>query len=268
MGALFNGPPRDIFRGFSIPPIHDVSETASMLAETVRSFSRFGDGEFKLMTETGVDHSFQRGSEELSRRLREIVGSDEASVEIGVNRIYYYSDGFDHPYIENFIFRRGYGSLMTGRRYPDLLTRGHYYDSVFSIPFHHYALPRDFFEGYYAGAKRIWEGRVVWLVTGDVEIAGYAFNIFSESARDVKVVGISKTDAFEYHGRILKHLKGLGISKKNDIVLLVCGIEGTVLAYDLAELGYRAIDAGHIAKEYDMFRRGVVPYSRADKGFF
>jgi len=268
MAVVFNGGVRDIFRRCPIPPIYDIEKTVDMLIETDKSFSRFGDGEFKLMTERGVDHNFQKSNPKLTERLIEIIGSKEDSVEVGINRIYFYQDGFGHPHIENFIYNRGYGRLMVEKRYFDFLKRDHYYDSVFSIPFHHYRLPKAFFDGYFNNVKKIWEDRNVWLVTGDVEIMKYDFNIFFESAKSIKTVGLSKIDAFDYHDRILRYLNTLGISKKNDIVILVCGLEATVLAYDLAELGYRAIDAGHIAKEYNNYRKGIVPYSKFDKGFF
>ena len=268
MDVVFNGEVRDIFKSCPIPLIYDIEKTVGMLVETDKSFSRFGDGEFKLMTERGVDHNFQKSNPKLTERLLEIIGSNEKSIEVGINRIYFYKDGFELPYIEDFIYNKGYGRLMVEKRYFDFLRRDYYYDSVFSIPFHHYRLPKTFFDGYFNNVKKIWKGRNVWLVTGDVEIMKYDFNIFSEFAKSVKAVGLSKVDAFDYHNRILRYIKTLGISKKNDIVVLVCGFEATVLAYDLAELGYRAIDAGHIAKEYNNYRKGIVPYSIADRHFF
>ena len=266
--AVFEGKVRDIFNGCTVPRIYDICKTVNMLVETKSSFSRFGDGEFKLMTESGVDHCFQRGSQKLAERLSEIISSKEEGVEIGVNRIYFYNDGFDHPHISDFIYGKGYGRLMCQHRYLDFLTRDHYYDSVFSIPTHHYVLGRGFFDLYFGCVKEIWKGRNVVLVTGDVEIMKYDFNIFSETAKSVRVVELSKVDAFDYHGRIMKYISSLGLSKKDDILLLVCGLEATVLAYDLAERGYRAIDAGHLAKEYDRYKRGIVPYSKADGDFF
>lgn len=269
MGVVFNGGVRDIFRGQIVPPIYDICKTVDMLVETDSSFSRFGDGEFKLMTENGIDHSFQRSNPKLTERLKEIISSNEKSLEIGVNRIYFYYDGFDHPHISDFIYGKGYGRLMCQHRYLDFLSsRDHYYDSVFSIPTHHYVLGKDFFDSYFEKVKNIWKGRNIVLVTGDTEIMDYDFNIFSESAKSVRLVELSKVDAFEYHGRIMKYISSLGLSKKNDILLLVCGLEATVLAYDLAEKGYRAIDAGHIAKEYHNYMHRIIPYSRIDRNFF
>lgn len=264
----FNGRIRDVFADCGIPPIYDIVKTVEMLVSTENSFSRFGDGEFKMMTEPNIDHCFQKSNSKLPNRLREIIKSDEDGIEIGVNRIYFYQDGIGHPFIENFIYGKRYWRLIYSKRYFDFLTRRHYYDSVFSIPVHHYKLPNAFFDSYFDEVKKIWKGRNVYLVTGDSDIAKYDHNIFLESSKSVRFVEISPVNAFDYHERIIRYIKGLGISKKDDILLLVCGLEATVLAYDLAEIGYRAIDVGHIAKEYNNYRRGIIPYSKMDNKFF
>lgn len=269
MGVVFEGEVRDIFRGGEIPPIYDICKTVDMLASTDCSFSRFGDGEFTLMMERDEDITFQKGSQKLADRLKEVITSNEKDVEIGINRIYFYNDGFDHPYITNFIYKKGYGKRLCQQKYIDVISkRDHYYDSVISIPTHHYALGRDFFDSYFEKVKSIWKDRNIVLVTGDIEIMKYDFNIFAESAKNVRIVELSKTDAFDYHGRIVRYINSLGLSKKNDILLLVCGLEATILAYDLAEMGYRALDIGHIAKEYNNYRHNIMPYSRDDNDFF
>mgnify|MGYP000559128844 CR=1 FL=1 len=44
---------------------------------------------------------------------------------------------------------------------------------------------------------------------------------------------------------------------KNKLILLSFGITATVLAYELAKLGYQAIDLGHLDIEYEWFRMGA-----------
>ena len=265
----FDGQKRPYFKNVDIPPIYDVVKTVDMLIETEKSFSRFGDGEFKLMTEPDKNHAFQRNSKELVDKLKEIITSNNDLVEVGINRIYYYKDGCELPYIEDFLYNKKYADLMVSKRYCEYLKRDHYYDSVFSIPYHHYGLDKGFFDSYFAKVEKIWEGRNVYLITGDTEIMGYDFNIFTESAKKVSLVEISKKDSFEYSDRIKRYVNGLGVSKKDDLLLFICGLAGTTLSYDMAiEDGYRCIDVGHIAKEYYAYKHGVIPYSNADTDFF
>ena len=42
---------------------------------------------------------------------------------------------------------------------------------------------------------------------------------------------------------------------KDKLVLLSYGMVATVLAYDLAKLGYWAVDIGHLDLEYEWFKR-------------
>ena len=44
---------------------------------------------------------------------------------------------------------------------------------------------------------------------------------------------------------------------KNALVLSALGMTATVLCYDLAKLGYWAIDIGHVDIEYSWFRMGA-----------
>ena len=48
---------------------------------------------------------------------------------------------------------------------------------------------------------------------------------------------------------------------KDKLVLLSYGMCATVLAYDLAKLGYWAIDLGHLDIEYEWMRMGVTENS-------
>ena len=58
------------------PFIHDIHETVDKLLSGKQSFVRYGDGEFRLMTEN-VDHVFQMHNSSLSERLKEILVSKD-----------------------------------------------------------------------------------------------------------------------------------------------------------------------------------------------
>ena len=44
---------------------------------------------------------------------------------------------------------------------------------------------------------------------------------------------------------------------RNKLILVALGQTATVLSYDLAKLGYWAIDIGHVDIEYEWFLRGA-----------
>ena len=263
MEIRFDGGVRDIFLHCKVPEIYDIRQTVEMLSDTGKSFSRFGDGEFKIMTERNVDHVFQKRNAELSERLVQIISSQCDSVEVGINRIYFYKDGFEHPYIENFIYGRGYGSMILNNGYIGYFKREHYYDSIFSIPYHHYVLPNEFFDDYFESVKNIWKGKRILLVTGDVEMMEYRHSIF-DSAKSIELLEISRKNAF---GAISKRLPKM--KSRDYVVLFACGLAATVLSYDIGLDGrFQAIDIGHLPKEYEFYKNGLKPYSNIDKDFF
>ena len=47
-------------------------------------------------------------------------------------------------------------------------------------------------------------------------------------------------------------------SDKKDLILLSLGMTATVLAFDLSQLGYQAIDLGHLDVEYEWFRQNAI----------
>lgn len=265
-----NGNVRDIFKNFHIPLIYNFCDTVDMLVDTGKSFSRFGDGEFKVMTNPNIDHNFQMNSEILRRRLKEILISNDDNVEIGVNRIYFYKDGNEHPKIEEFIYKKNYGKMIIKDGYLSFMKRDHYYDSTFTIPCHHYIMPKDFFESYFEKIKSIWSGKNVILATGDTEILKYKYNIFSEKSKSLRLIELSKKHAFEYQKRIMRAVKQMipSDSKSDYVVLFGCGIAATVFSYDFGKEGIcQSIDIGHLAKEYNNFKNGTVPWSNNESFF-
>ena len=72
-------------------------------------------------------------------------------------------------------------------------------------------------------------------------------------------------DAFNVYDEIFKKARTID---KNRLVCIILGPTATVLAYDLAQLGYRALDLGHIVKSYDLYcknnkRVDLTPEERA-----
>lgn len=261
---------REFFKNFKIPKIYNICDTVDMLVDTGKSFSRFGDGELKIMTNPNIDHNFQMNSEKLRSRLKEIIVSTDDGVEIGINRIYFFKDGNEHEKIEEFLYKKGYGNTIIKDGYANFLKREHYYDSAFTIPCHHYNMPKEFFEEYFNNIKKIWNEKNIILVTGDSEIFNYKFNIFKEFSKSIQFVNIAKKHAFEYQKRILYSVrKMIPYDRKSDyVVLFGCGIAATVFSYDFGREGIcQSIDIGHLAKEYNNFKLGVIPWSKEDLFF-
>ena len=55
---------------------------------------------------------------------------------------------------------------------------------------------------------------------------------------------------------------------KNNLVIVILGPTAKVLAYDLHLLGYRVLDLGHIAKDYDLVMQNMQRTEKSIVNFF
>ncbi|GAA1919495.1 SP_1767 family glycosyltransferase [Microbacterium aoyamense] len=228
------------------PSIMGLDETLDALAEG-QSIARLGVGE--LMTMEGRFDEFQVPSSDLSRRLREVLTSDEPGMLVGIpslayelnplltktQRRIYFSNG---PWIRTLLGH----SLRPGKVYaPIEITLTHtlfegWYDR------------RDYFEK----IRRVWAGTDIVLVHGDGIFDGLTHDIF-DNATSVEHLIAPREDAFGEYDDILRRVLE---TSKDKLIIVILGPTATVLAYDLHRAGYRALDLGHIAKAYDWWLEG------------
>ena len=233
---------------FDPPWIATVSQTLDDLIAG-KSISRFGDGELELME--GRSIVFQKSSTELSRRLREVLSSDEAGLLVGLPGLAYALD----PSVTD-VQREFYRSeapwiraTLDGR-----LHRGKSYAAA-EVTLAHTIFRAEFDrDSYFERCRRIWEDERVVLIHGDGAFDGFSHDIF-DNAASVDHIAAPKRDAYESYGEIL----GEALRAPHDSLMIAAlGPTATVLAYDLHRAGYRALDLGHIAKSYEWWRNGEV----------
>ena len=233
------------------PVIKDIDETLRTLAFSVPPLSicRFGDGELNMIR--GKHAPFQKSSLELRRRLIEVLRSSHADIMVGIPRIAFKIDDDITP--ENSLFW-----LKKGKRFRKVLLsfinpRQTYYAAEVSLAYSYH--DNDDFESYFASFRHIWEDKDVVLITGRTVFDKITYNIF-DNARSVEYLYGPSRNAFEEYDDILS--RALQIDKSK-LILTILGPTATILAYDLALKGYRALDLGHIAKSYDMYKKGIRP---------
>ena len=110
------------------------------------------------------------------------------------------------------------------------------------------------FHRYFEKIKDIWRNKDIVIVCGDGVFNNIENNIF-DCASSIEYVYCPTTNAFAKYDEILSRLKQLDKSK---LQILILGPTATVLAYDLHNLGYRVLDFGHIAKDYDAYCKKMV----------
>ena len=107
---------------------------------------------------------------------------------------------------------------------------------------------------YFEKMKKIWAGRDVVICEGEEKRFG-VFNDLLDSAKSISRVICPACSAFDKYDEILSVFDDIST---DILVLAALGPTATVLAYDLYNKGYQAIDIGQLDLDYKWFLRKAV----------
>lgn len=237
--------------------IFNCEDSIRYILETRCSVSRYGDGELSMIfnqydTRERKSH-FQRYDRDLAKRLEEILTNVE-------------DDRINHKIgLPGCILNPSY---MTGRarrcweRYavinfklldPFIDKNTEFLDACFTRFYIEHKNKSQAIT-LVNSMKEIWRGRNIIIVEGEKTRLGVGNDLFSE-ALSIKRILCPSTNAWSKCEDILDLIKTLIPSGNDCVLLLALGMTATVLAYDLAKLGYQAIDIGHVDIEYEWMLR-------------
>lgn len=229
------------------PRILSPEETIAQLLESKASFCRFGDGEFCLMA--GESIPFQKADAQLRRRLHEVFRSNIEEIFIGIPYCYYSSARNMRELPKNFV--RSWVAKNRDRITSKTSSTKQYYDTGCTQL---YALFENYdFDDYFQKIKDLWRGKDIAIICGETVFNSIQTNVFG-CAKTIEYQYAPSRDAFDFYDQIFEKAKTLDSQK---LIIIILGPTATVLAYDMARLGYRALDLGHVAKDYDYFTKRV-----------
>lgn len=235
------------------PRINSILTTLNGLIQSNASICRFGDGEYRWILNTRLHSPFQSFNEEMSDRLLSILQSRCDGIMIAISDIFGSLSGFLPSEID--YYRELLNTENMRERLMRCLDMNRVYENAFiSRPYWLYSKNKDRdFLTIFMLWKELWKNRDVLIVEGEYVRAGIGNDLFS-GCRSVKRILCPYKNAFEFYGEILDTT--VSTAKKGiDMVLLSLGPTATIMAYDLAKKGIRAIDIGQIDLEYEWFLR-------------
>ncbi|WP_157814022.1 MULTISPECIES: GT-D fold domain-containing glycosyltransferase [unclassified Microbacterium] len=226
------------------PVTMTVDQTLDALIEG-KSIARFGAGD--LSTMDGWFEMFQTPGVELTRRLREVLVSDESDLLVAIPSFAYELSPELLEGMRDYFLRWAphlrrilNPYLRTSKRYAATeVSLGH---STFGPGFDRRA--------YFERCRQIWDGAPVVLIHGEGIFDGFTHDIF-DNAASVDHILAPRQNAFDEYDDILRRAS---LAPKECLMIAILGPTATVLAYDLHRAGYRALDLGHIAKSYEWWR--------------
>lgn len=213
------------------------------------SISRFGDGEFDIMSDVSI--GFQSSNALIKKNLYDIVENiGEMKLLLCIPRYISDCSGLSRKAEEFWkmyfaanripkVFKRSrvYGNTNFTRFYMDFMDKN---DTIMSFKIEN--------------IRKIWLDKDVILVEGEKSRNGVGNGLFN-NAHSIKRIICPSINAYDKKDLILKSIENNAIKNSNSIILLTLGPTATVLSYELCKMGYQAIDLGHLDIEYEWFLR-------------
>ena len=229
------------------PVVMDVETTLKKMIEEGCSVCRFGDGEMKHIC--GGETWFQSRHPQLQQRLKAILRNHQDGLLVCVPSIFGDLSKYrerDRSYWRSHIIR----TRNLWSQYMDCTKI--YYDAFISrcyMPYQDKAKAAQFFSLW----KQLWNGRDLLILEGEKTRLGVGNDLF-HNARSIQRILCPNTEAFTFYERLLATALEFD---KSMLVLIALGPTATILAADLSQHGYQAIDTGHLDIEYEWFLQGA-----------
>lgn len=227
------------------PIIKDTKETIDYIINNKASIVRYGDGELGFVRKNNYKLDFQRPSNQLSYRLKEILKSSDKRILICL-------PPFKSEYNNSKNICCGYSFweiywFQYFNKLKQYFNNKVYYNAFISRL-------DVFVENDVNKIKKIWKDREVVFVYG--KNGRFDKNcILFDNIKNSKEIRIPAIDAFDEYDEILNNCLKM---KEDSLFIIAAGPTATVLAYDLAKKGYQALDLGHLPNSYDQYLGNIT----------
>lgn len=232
------------------PDIMTLDETMNCILNQKVSISRFGDGEYKWML--GIpQHSFQESNTSMQKDLIRVFHSSSSRLLLCTSDYFgslsSYKPLVRHSWSRLMLFQRKkiqalspasyrFGNLNITRFYMDYKDCSH--------------VPRIIQKW-----KKVWDNKNLLIAEGIYTRLGMGNDLF-HNAKSIRRILCPAQNAYGKYHEILHAI--IENAHPDDLILLALGPTATILAADLSEKGYWAIDIGHIDIEYEWYLKGAT----------
>ncbi|MDK2810943.1 MAG: hypothetical protein PWR27_1652 [Petroclostridium sp.] len=223
---------------------YSYDETFNMLINEKKSLCRFGDGEISWIYRDSKGHFGQENSELLSEMLKQSLLSSDYRVLIGIPNFF----GDMKGYSEKRNKARKVHLAKYGIRWMNLVDENKtYVDALISRV---YLGRHDLdYKATFDSWKQVWDKRNIVIIEGSETRFGIG-NDLLKNAKSISRIIAPAENAFARYNQILN----FALNYDKDVLFLIAlGPTATVLAYELSQYNYQAIDVGHLDIEYEWY---------------
>ena len=235
-------------------------ETVKLLMDNPKSYVRFGEGEIFLMQ--GIDQPFQRYNERLAKQLINILEDYHENLYVGVCSDYFHSYNSLHD--ESRKYYRLNGTDLRRFLVKHCNKDNIYIDACFTMAYFHEGDDFDF-EGHYESMLGLFENKKILLVSGEGVFEKLEFDVF-QRADDKRIIHAPSKNAYDVYDELKNKI--ISEVKQDELVCMILGMAGKALTRELSDMGYMVWDSGHMAKDYDAYKRGVERTTKNVREFY
>lgn len=235
------------FNRWSKPHVLSLTETLQYIVDHKSSICRFGDGEFNIAL--GNEIGFQHLSNDMPQRMYDVLQSNDGNILIGIPDIFgdlsMYSD-FAAPWWGEY-------RLKELPKLQKLLKPGRTYFNACCTRFTS-DYKEDQADNLIPIYRQIWDKRDVYIVEGEQTRIGVGNDLMDNAAKIYRILAPAK-NAYDVYDRVVGSVKVH--VPEGALIIIALGPTATILAYDLAKMGYQALDLGHFDIQYEYHIRGI-----------
>ena len=229
------------------PKVLSLTETLQYIVDHKSSICRYGDGEFNIAL--GVDIGFQHLKNDMSERMNQVLQSDEENIMIAIPSIFGDLSMFS-AFSE--LWWREY-RLQELPKLKKLLKSDRTYSNSLCTRFTS-DYREDQADKLIPIYRQIWDNRDVYVVEGEQTRIGVGNDLLDNAANIYRILAPAK-NAYDVYDRIIESIKVH--APKGALVIIALGPTATIMAYDLAKMGFQALDLGHFDIQYEYHIRGI-----------
>jgi len=213
------------------------------------SLARYGDGEFNIILNNPTP-AFQPYSKSLSDKLAKTLDNHHEKLLLCIPKAFQNLS----PY--TFSSKRFYIEFLSKNwhKIKPYLNSSCYGDTNISRIYIDYKSKQGT-KKRIADLKTIWHKKDIVIIEGNKTFFGIN-NDLLDNCKSIKRIICPSTNAFKNYAEILETAKQK--IKPGTLVLIALGPTATILAADLANLGYQAIDIGHLDIEYEWYLKNAT----------
>lgn len=246
-------------KGFPYQIMSD-DETLDYIIKNKCSISRFGDGELNMVFKyfdksLRISKCFQNYDDALAKRLYDILKVENTGKKhlVCLPHLFRPEGMAERNNDAQFFWKRFLCRHMN--RLPQFLSESYLYGDATISRFYLSKIRKENCPAYVSHLKQVWNQRNIYFVEGEFSRLGVGNDLFDNAASISRIICPS-VNAFARYDEILDLIREM--VPKDSLIILALGHTATVLSFDLSELGYQALDLGHIDVEYEWMLMGAT----------